>query len=209
MAQNAKPAAQKPEDPATPKKSNKKLFIIVGTVLLLAIAGGAGWYFTKGKNSEHHAEEVKVVPPKPPIFLALDTFTVNLHSEKNDQYLQMGISLKYFDPELEAKIKLNLPEVRSQILQLLTTKTAAELLTSEGKNNLVKEIIAMSNSVLGISVAHEKSAASAVSETATESQAVPAAEEASAAAIAAAEPHNTPTEKPGIADVLFTSFIIQ
>jgi flagellar protein FliL len=204
MAQNAKPTAQKPEDPAAPKKSNKKLFIIAGVVLLLAIAGGAGWYFTKGKNAEHHVEEAKIIPPKPPIFMALEPFTVNLQSEGSDQYLQMGISLKYFDPELEARIKLNLPEVRSKILQLLTTKTASELLTPEGKNKLVKEIISMSNSVLGIVVAPVKPAASAVSETATEAQVEPAAAEA-----AVAPAHKAPAEKQGIIDVLFTSFIIQ
>ncbi|MGV8933252.1 MAG: flagellar basal body-associated protein FliL [Gallionellaceae bacterium] len=207
MAQNAKPAAQKPEDPVTPKKSNKKLFVIIGVVLLLAIAGAAGWYFTKGKSGEHHAEEAKVIPPKPPIFMALDPFTVNLRSESSDQYLQMGISLKYFDPELEAKIKLTLPEIRSKILQLLTTKTASELLMPEGKNKLVKEIINISNTVMGIIVAPAKAAASAVSGTVTENQAAPAGEETAAAAPATV--HKTPTEKPGVVDVLFTSFIIQ
>lgn len=207
MAQNAKPAAQKPEDPAAPKKSSKKIFVIVGVVLLLAIAGGAGWYFTKGKNGEHHAEEAKIVPPKPPIFMALDPFTVNLQSESSDQYLQMGISLKYFDPELEARIKLNLPEIRSKILQLLTTKTASELLTPEGKNKLVKEILGMSNNVLGIIVAPVKPAASAVSKANTEDQIEPDGEEAVVAA--PAPKHKAPAEKKGIADVLFTSFIIQ
>lgn len=212
MAQNAKPAAQKPDDPTLPKKNSKKLFIIIGVVLALAISAGAGWYFSKGKNSEHHAEETKVIPPKPPIFLALDPFTVNLQSEASDQYLQMGISMKFFDPEVEGKIKLSLPEIRSKILQLLTTKTASELLTLAGKNKLVNEIVSMSNPVIGIINAPSypalvkpsmhPAAISQVTESGTEAQSI-------TAAAAAPLPPMAPVEKKGIVDVLFTSFIIQ
>ena len=214
MAQNAKPAAQKPDDPTVPKGSKKKLFIIIGIVLAVAGAGGGGWFFTKGKSGDRHAEEVKVIPPKIPMFLPLDPFTVNLKSEGSDQYLQMGISLKYFNPELEAKIKLNLPEVRSKILQLLTTKTANELLTGEGKNKLVKQITTLTNTTIGIiEVPVQALPASApvapahVAEQGAEAQ--DATEAVGAPAVAAAPVVKAPAEKNGIIDVLFTSFIIQ
>ena len=202
MAQNTKPAAQKPEDPTVAKKSSKKLVLGIVASLVLVIAAGAGWYFTKGKDDAQQVEEVKVVPPKTPIFVALEPFTVNLQREVNDQYLQMGITLKLFESEFEAKIKASLPEIRSKILQLLTTKTATELLTAEGKTQLVKEILALSNSVIGI-VTHP--APTIVPGAAAADLAASAPAPASASAPAAAKP----VEPKGVVDVLFTSFIIQ
>lgn len=219
MAQNIKPAAQKPADPTVPAKSNKKLLIGAIAALVLIIAAGLGWYFIKGNDHSPHVEEVKVVPPKVPLFVALEPFTVNLQRESSDQYLQMGITLKFFDAENEAKIKANLPEIRSKVLQLLTTKTATELLTAEGKKQLVKEILSLSNSTIGIVDAPAKPAmphaaivdipatASQVSEASAESQHPPGAE---VAPVTAPRPAvNLPAEKKGIIDVLFTSFIIQ
>lgn len=201
MAQSAKPAAPKPEDPTAQKKSGNKLLIIIVVVLLAIIGGGAGWYLTKAKQDPAHVEEVKVAPPKNPIFVPLEPFTVNLRSELSDQYLQFGASFKIYEPAIEAKIKTSLPEIRSKILQLLTTKTASELLTSEGKNKLVKEIIYISNAVIGISNPPAVVAAPPVD---------PAL--AAASALVEAPAHIAPpqaVEPKGIVDVLFTSFIIQ
>lgn len=193
MAQNAKSAA--PAD-AAPKKSSSKLLIII-IVLLAALMGAGGWYFTKGKHDDAHPADVKVAPPKLPIFVPLEAFTVNLQRESSDQYLQLGLTLKVFEPEYEAKIKLNLPDIRSKILQLLTTKTASELLSAEGKKKLIQDIIGLSNASIGVSNAPAQPvkpganpAESQVAETTTH-------------AVAA------PVEKKGIEDVLFTSFIIQ
>lgn len=207
MAQNNKPAA-KPADPTAPPKSSKKMMLIIIAVLTLGLAGGAGWYFTKGKDDGTHAEEVKVAPPKTPIFVPLEQFVVNLQREHTDQYLQLGITLKLFDAEIDTKIKANLPEIRSRILQLLTTKTATELLTAEGKTQLVKEIITMSNSVIGVTNLPPPAIVAAALPVAA-----PAADPAQpAAAVAAPAPVAVPAkpaEPQGIVDVLFTSFIIQ
>ena len=212
MAQNIKAAAQKPEDPTVPKTSSKKMLLGIIGALVLVIAAAAGWYFTRSHDTAHVAE-VKVEPPKTPIFVALETFTVNLHGESSDQYLQLGISLKVFEAENEAKIKISQPEIRSKILQLLTTKTAAELLSAEGKTQLIKEIMGISNSVIGIvnAVAHPvllpvahgaESEAQQLAATASAPSAVPASAPVAPVAVA-------PAEKKGVVDVLFTSFIIQ
>lgn len=207
MAQNIKPAAQKPEDPTVQKKSSKKLVLGAVAALVLVIAAGAGWYFTKGKDDAHQVEEVKVAPPKTPIFVALEPFTVNLQRETSDQYLQMGITMKIFEVDIETKIKANLPEIRSKILQLLTTKTATELLTAEGKTQLVKEILALSNAVIGIvntpAPIPATLAVAPAAEQAAAAQPTPAAVAASAPVAA------KPVGPKGIVDVLFTSFIIQ
>jgi flagellar protein FliL len=215
MAQNTKPAAQKPEAPAVPKNSKNTLIMIAGGILLVIIAAGVGWYFAKGKNGAAHVEEVKVAAPKTPIFVVLDPFTVNLQRESSDQYLQMGISLKLYETDIEAKIKASLPEIRSRILQLLTTKTASELLTAEGKKQLIREILSLGNSSIGIvdtpapAALAEKpvkvDTASHVADPGIDTH-QPNAAETAPSQYTAAKP---PGEQKGIVDVLFTSFIIQ
>jgi flagellar protein FliL len=219
MAQNTKSAAQKPEDPTVPKKSSKKLIMIAGGIVAIVLAAGGGWYFAKGKNDAAHVEEVKVIPPKVPIFVALEPYTVNLKREEDDQYLQLGITLKVFEAEIEAKIKSSQPEIRSKILQLLTTKTASELLTAEGKTKLVREITALGNAVLGIVEAPAQVAIAyspaqqpvvVVAASAVEAPHPDPAIAMQAAVVPAHLPAaHAPAEKKGIIDVLFTSFIIQ
>ena len=78
MAKPAKPAEVVEADVAPIKKSKKKLLIIVGfLVLLLGGGGAAAWFFTQGS---HDPQKAHVEPPKAPIFLPLETFTVNLQS---------------------------------------------------------------------------------------------------------------------------------
>ena len=124
-------------DAPAPKKSKKKLFMIVGLVILLAGGGGAGaWFMTKGKSGD---KEEHVEPAKPPVFLPLETFTVNL--EGGEHYLQTDITLQVSDPEQVEMIKLHMPRVRSRLLALLSSKSAEALSSSENKKQLAKEIM--------------------------------------------------------------------
>lgn len=118
-----------------PKKSKKKLFIILGLVVLLAGGGAGAWFMTKG-GAEHETADAK--PPKPPIFMPLETFTVNL--DGGDHYLQTDITLQVSDASQADEIKLHMPRVRSRLLALLSSKNAGNLATTEDKKNLAKEI---------------------------------------------------------------------
>jgi flagellar FliL protein len=223
MATSPKAAAAKPEDPAAPKASNKKMIIGGAVGLIVAIAaGGGGWYFAKGKESHDaapHVEEVKPVHVKPAIFVPLEPYTVNLKRETSDQYLQIGISLKVYEAPIELQIKENQPEIRSKILQLLTTKTATELLTQEGKTKLAKEIATLGNAVIGIVpppvvyAPPPQPLAAPVAADPHAPAAVPPAVDphAPVAAVTPVAPQPQPVhvEPKGIIDVLFTSFIIQ
>ena len=212
MSQNAKPAAATPGAPAAAPagKPKKKMLMILGVVLLAGLAGGGGWFFSQPKQGANHVGEVKPAPLKPPIYVQLEPFTVNLQREGSDQYLQMGISLKVYEPDIEGKIKTNLPEIRSKVLQLLTTKTASELLSAEGKNKLVKEVISMGNDIIGI-VNSPAASAAPVFVVVDQHGAASQVSAATAEKLATIAPTNAPAAAPtkGIIDVLFTSFIIQ
>jgi flagellar FliL protein len=196
----AKPAASaaKEETPVAAPPKSKKMLIIGIVLLLIIVVGGAGWYFSKGHAAaDAHAEAAKAEPPHEAKFVPLgENFTVNLQREEGDQYLQAGITLKVMQPELEEKIKAAMPEIRSKLLFLLSSKKPSELQTIEGKKKLISEIIAETDGVLGLPVppaatapAHEAAASGAAS---------------APVAAAAAEPNTK-----GVVDVLFTSFIIQ
>lgn len=208
MSKPAKPAAQESE--AAPKKS-KKMLIIIAVALVLLLGGGAAAFLLlkphppKGEaaEAESHIEEAQ------PKFVELGTFTANLMHEEGDRYLQVAISLKITRPELEEKIKLNNPEILHRVNMVLQSKKPSELASFEGKEALAKQIKAQVEYVLGL----RKDAPIFTTESAA-----PAAE---ASAVAPAEPHGAATGEAhagapaegqvstGVAEVLFTSFIIQ
>lgn len=197
----AKPAAApaKDETPAAAPPKSKKMLIIIIVLLLVIIAGGAGWFFSRGSSAPaaggHEEAAKKAEPAREAKFVPLgENFTVNLQREEGDQYLQAGITLKILQPELEEKIKAQMPEIRSKLLFLLSSKKPSELQTMEGKKKLIGEIIAEVDGLLGLGSAptHEPAASAAASAAAP------------ASAPVAAEPKTT-----GVVDVLFTSFIIQ
>ncbi|MDE2342848.1 MAG: flagellar basal body-associated protein FliL [Betaproteobacteria bacterium] len=233
MAKEEKKAAEA----AAPKPKKKMLLFLLAALLVLGLGGGGAWYFLKG--GKHGAEEQKSAAnlSAQPIFVPLDTFTVNLQREQGDQVLQVGLSLKFYNQDLNDKIKNAMPEIRSNLLLLLSSKHASELITVAGKKKLAREIIVSVNSILGIHtvMAQPKAEVASAPATAGVAPAAPqaaatpegaaAAPAAAGTAVAATPPAPAPAAAPapqavaadedagknrdGIVDVLFTSFIIQ
>lgn len=208
-----------PTEVKTKPKNKKILFIILGSVLVLGIAGGAGWYFTKGENHNGKSDKKTTKSSEHIKFIALEPFTVNLQRETADQFLQIGITLKIVQPELEEKIKQNLPEIRSRLLVLLSGKYPSELTASKGKKKLVNEIIAETEIVLGLRTAPTASNAnadvSAKSDVTSRVEATSSVEATNSEESPATSDSKVESTKPSgekgnsIVDVLFTSFIIQ
>jgi len=135
-------------DKAPPTKSKRKLWVIAALLLLAGGGGGAAWYFNQQKHGDEaqlsaEGGEVKAAPAatsKPPIFITLDQFTVNLQPGEMSQYLQLALVLKVGDAPTVDIIKMHMPEIRSRILLLLSSKRPNDLLTAEGKAALAAEI---------------------------------------------------------------------
>ena len=143
-----KPEAEAEGEEPQPKKKGK-LPLILGLVLLLVAGGGGAWFFMFRDKGESAAEQqAKTQPPKPPVFVPLDAFTVNLSSEQGDQYLQMAATLKVLDPSAADAVKQYMPEARHKILVLLSTKKAMEISSGEGRERLAEEIRQTANNVL-------------------------------------------------------------
>ena len=134
-------AAKSPVEAAAPeaaptKKTSKLLIIIIALTVVLAGAGAAAWFFLFNETED---DEPKV-SSKPALFLPIDQFTVNLQPEDGQQYLQVAMTLKVVDQAVADSIKMQMPEVRSRVLLLLSSKKPSQLVTLEGKNKLIAEI---------------------------------------------------------------------
>ena len=124
--------------PQTPRK--KRWLIPVCLLLVLITAGGAGfWYFNQAAATPAKAEQE---PPKPPVFVSLETFTVNLQPDPSEQFLQVDLTLQLSDEEQAKIVQQHMPEVRNRLLMLLTSKKSSEITTIDGKQQLSREISA-------------------------------------------------------------------
>lgn len=231
MSKPAKLAAAPAAD-APPKKSNKKLIIIIAAVILLAGGGAAAFLLKKPHPPAdiaaggEHTEEIQAEAPAK--FIDLGTFTANLIHEEGDRYLQVAISLKLTKPELEEKIKAHNPEILHHVNMLLQSKRPSELASFAGKEQLAQQIKGQVEYVLGLRktapAIEEKSGDGNTAKTAPAEELGSKSDEGSVAKSVPAEApaHKSdggnatkvasveaPSSKSGIAEVLFTSFIVQ
>lgn len=135
---------------APAKGSKKKLMMIIIAAVLLIGGGAAAWILTQGKDTsksdESGSSEAKAETPAQkkaaaaPIFMTLETFTVNLVPDPGEQYLQTDISLQLTEASQEAVIKQFMPLVKAQVLMVLSSKRSSEISDIDGKNKLSKEI---------------------------------------------------------------------
>jgi flagellar FliL protein len=131
-----------------PKSKTKLIIIIVAVILFLCAIGGAGYYFLIKKPEAPEAQQTsKIKEPKAPIFIQLDSFTVNLLTASTDepQFLQIGISLQLLQEKSTEQLKQRLPHVKNQILMLLTNSKASDIVTLEGKEQLIGKIVTQIN----------------------------------------------------------------
>jgi len=140
------------ETPAPRPKKGGRLKILILAVMLLAAGGGGAWYFLHGdpvgeedkpvaKKGNAKADAAKHASSKPPVFIPLEQFTVNLQSEEaSPQFLQVTLVVKATDSVVADEIKLHMPEVRNRVLMLLSAKTASEITSIDGKKTLSAEL---------------------------------------------------------------------
>lgn len=141
--------AQAPAAPAAPARNKKLLIIIVAAVLLLVVAGAGAFMFLKNRNAAEDEEAgdapakaaAHAKPNAPPVYLPIDNMVVNLADPGGERVAQVGITLEVLDAEAATSVKAYMPTIRSGILLLISKRTADELLSTEGKGKLAKDIL--------------------------------------------------------------------
>jgi len=119
-------------------KGKQKILIIGLLAVALAGAGAGGYFFMKSKSAGPAHVEVKA---EPPIFVALEPFTINLQPGSRSRFLHVGVTLKMTDAASQAQMTQYLPEVRSRVLSTLSNREADSLATPEDKSRLSGEIM--------------------------------------------------------------------
>jgi flagellar FliL protein len=131
-----------------PQGKSRKPLILIGLVVFMLLVGGlAFWTFpyfmgtrssllgTKGtaiQKSKH--EQVKAT-------LALEPFLVNLADKDEVRFVKTTFQLGLAEePNEDAKSDVAVAAMRDSIISLLSSKTAEQILTPEGKDKLREEI---------------------------------------------------------------------
>ncbi len=135
-------------EPAEGKPKSRLLIIVLVLLIVLGAGGAAAWYFlifkaeaapAAGHGAAKHAAVAEASAP--PVFLPMESFTVNLQSEEGERFLQTTLTLQLPNQEEVEVIKTYMPHVRSRLLLLLSSKKPSEILSTEGKNKLAQEIM--------------------------------------------------------------------
>jgi flagellar FliL protein len=154
---------------APPKKrlSKKLVLMLAGALLFVLVAGGGAalWFKHKaaaqaeqaegddegdGADTAAAAEPKSTKPRSPPVFVALEQFTVNLADKEAERFVQIAVSLEIGDAKVGDQIKLYMPAIRNGILMILAHKNSADLLSRAGKERLAREIQAEVALAMGV-----------------------------------------------------------
>lgn len=142
------------------KKKGRLLLVLVAALVLLLGGGGAGayWWMHRGGDEGKDAKHAEPAHEEAdPASIALPTFTVNLADKDASRYLRVTLTLLIPDHEKAEELaaaehgpgNVKLMKARSEILELLSTKSAEELTTAEGKVQLKKAIAERATKAFG------------------------------------------------------------
>ncbi len=142
-----KPADADGEKPKA--KSKKMLIIIIAAVAVLVLGGGGGYFYISKQRAAAAEDGEEAAPAKsakeshktPPTYLPLENMVVNLADPGGERVAQVGVTLELLDAKSTDQVKAYLPTIRSGVLMLISQRTAEELLKTEGKEKLAKDIL--------------------------------------------------------------------
>lgn len=128
----------------------KGKLVVIGVALGVLLLGGgaAAWLLLGDKPAAQAAEAAQAQAKKMPVFVDLDSFTVNLRDQDIERFMQVKLVASVKDNAAGEQVKALMPAVRNEILLLLGSKQAADVATREGKEKLAQEIVVASNKAL-------------------------------------------------------------
>lgn len=211
----------------------KKRLIMIGAAVLLVLVivavAAVFWLRSRAAHAAELAESgedgaptqavAKAGEGRPPTFLPLEPFVVNLADKEADRYAQIGITLELESGAFADQMKAYMPAVRNAILLIIAHKNSRQLLDRSGKEELAEEIMRDAVRPMGIEIAAPLPVTVALA-TAGEATSTAASRTASGATsvVAPASASSPSTDKPRrraetqknpILHVHFSSFIVQ
>lgn len=163
--------AAKDKGSAGSKRSGKFKIVLIIIILLILLIGGAisFWWFQlrepgapvrsgatppPAAERETAADAARNAPatdiPRPVVNnVALPSVMVNLSDAAGDRYLKVGMEVEVTSSDAARDIQAQSAKIRDAIIILLSSKTYAELSTTEGKMQLKNEVASRLNQILG------------------------------------------------------------
>ena len=126
---------------------SKKLIIIIAAAVLL-IGGGAAAFFMLGDESadveESETSDGEIVEEKgPAIYVGVpNAITANLPGEKRSRTVQIKMSFLVRSEEAKEHIRQHMPQLKNDVLMLVSQKDAKSLKLPEGRLKLQTEALA-------------------------------------------------------------------
>lgn len=143
----------------TPKKKRSALKWIILLFFLLLVGGGAAgawFFFLKDKimpsgDAAPKTEVVEETKSLSPVgtTVSLPVFTTNLADPLGQRFIRLSIEVEVSDSKAVEELGRLNARVRDSILLLLSSKTYADIATTESKMMLKNEIADRLNSILG------------------------------------------------------------
>ena len=141
-------------------KSRRLIWCLVILVILASFGAAAGFFLLYQEKAhaesadtfgEHMAQaSTGAVEDTAPIYLKLEPFTVNLAEDNaGPRLLYAGLTLKLSDDASLETLEQHRPQVRNQLLLLLSDREAETLVSASGKKALAEDIVATLEDVLG------------------------------------------------------------
>lgn len=126
--------------------TRKTPWLLILLLALVVVAGScAGTYVYISQNATA-GEAKKAAPteqaPQAPRLVNVAPMTVNLVNERDEQsLLYVGFALEVADDATQALLQQYMPQVRSQLLTLLSGQNTSRLITPQGKAALADTIL--------------------------------------------------------------------
>lgn len=145
-------------------KGNKLVLIIVIAVVLLGASGGAVYYMSGGGDDTALAEGSvageegdestdesgnEETAPRNAFYFSLDpAFVVNFQGKSRARYLQVTIDGMTRKEDVKMDVTKHLPQIRNNMVLLLSSQEYEVLIKPEGKDSLRKALLREINKIL-------------------------------------------------------------
>ena len=127
----------------SPSPVKLMVIMIIGAILLVAVSMGGVFFLLKsmgmlnpgagGGIAAHGAKDDKA----PPIYHPLEpAFVVNFKDRGRNRFLQVEIQVMSRDQEMITELTKHMPVIRNNLLILLSSQSAENLQSQEGKETL-------------------------------------------------------------------------
>ncbi len=135
-----------------PAKNRRWILIVVGVVVLLVVVVAASWATGILDGLGADADTRKEAPRTVNQVIAFEPVVVNLTSPGRMNYARIGVSLGVHNPSPGQPVMdedLVVPKVRDRLLSLVGGMDSRQLLQTETKEEIKREVLSFANEMIG------------------------------------------------------------